>query len=60
MRHDEPCLVHPALRAGRLVSLAEPSPFHAIGLHHADFHPMSDDEVLAALRDAARGRAFES
>ncbi|MDP1899978.1 MAG: phosphoribosyltransferase [Rubrivivax sp.] len=35
-----------------LVCLAEPSPFHAIGLHYIDFHQVGDDEVLAAL-DAA-------
>jgi hypothetical protein len=32
-----------------LVCLAEPEPFHAIGLHYADFHQVSDDEVMAAL-----------
>jgi putative phosphoribosyl transferase len=35
-----------------LVCLAEPFPFHAIGLHYRDFHQVGDDEVLAAL-DAA-------
>ena len=35
-----------------IVCLAEPTPFHAIGLHYVDFHQVSDDEVLAAL-DAA-------
>ncbi len=35
-----------------LVCLAEPEPFHAIGLHYVDFHQVSDDEVLAALDDA--------
>ena len=35
-----------------IVCLAEPFPFHAIGLHYDDFHQVGDDEVLAAL-DAA-------
>lgn len=45
-----------ALRAevDELICLAEPSPFHAIGLYYHDFHQVPDDEVLAAL-DAARG-----
>jgi putative phosphoribosyl transferase len=40
-----------ALRAevDELVCLAEPFPFHAIGLHYRDFHQVGDDEVLAAL-----------
>ncbi len=32
-----------------IVCLAEPYPFHAIGLHYVDFHQVGDDEVLAAL-----------
>jgi putative phosphoribosyl transferase len=36
----------------QLICLAEPSPFHAIGLHYVDFHQVNDDEVLAALRSA--------
>lgn len=44
----------------RLVCLAEPSPFHAIGLHYADFHQLGDDEVLTALREAARSHAAGS
>ena len=44
-----------ALRAevDRVVCLAEPEPFHAIGLHYVDFHQVGDDEVLAALAEAA-------
>lgn len=38
----------------RIVCLAQPEPFYAIGLHYADFHQLSDDEVVAALADAAR------
>lgn len=38
----------------RIVCLAEPDPFRAIGLHYVDFHQVSDDEVIAAL-DAAGG-----
>ena len=32
-----------------LVCLSQPYPFRAIGDHYADFHQVSDDEVLAAL-----------
>lgn len=35
-----------------VICLAEPMPFRAVGLHYADFHQVSDDEVVAALRDA--------
>jgi len=42
--------------ADHVVCLAQPSPFHAVGLHYADFHQVDDDEVLAALQDAARAR----
>lgn len=38
----------------RIVCLAQPEPFYAIGLHYADFHQLSDDEVVAALAEAAR------
>ena len=43
-----------ALRAevDEIVCLAEPYPFHAIGLHYRDFHQVSDDEVLMALDSA--------
>jgi putative phosphoribosyl transferase len=33
----------------RMVCLAEPSPFRAIGLHYDDFEQVSDEEVIAAL-----------
>jgi len=33
-----------------IVCLAQPCPFHAIGLHYVDFHQVSDAEVLAALQ----------
>ena len=33
----------------RIVCLAEPDPFRAIGLHYVDFTQVSDDEVIAAL-----------
>jgi putative phosphoribosyl transferase len=39
-----------------IVCLAQPYPFHAIGLHYVDFHQVGDDEVLAAL-EAARPAA---
>ena len=35
-----------------IVCLAQPYPFHAIGLHYLDFHQVGDDEVLAALQVA--------
>jgi len=36
-----------------LVCLEQPTYFQAVGLHYVDFHQVEDDEVLAALRDAA-------
>jgi len=33
----------------RIVCLATPEPFEAIGLHYRDFHQLSDDEVRAEL-----------
>jgi len=36
--------------ADRIVCLAEPEPFRAIGLHYDDFHQVSDAEVIAALQ----------
>jgi putative phosphoribosyl transferase len=35
--------------ADRVVCLAQPSPFRAVGLHYDDFHQVEDDEVLDAL-----------
>jgi putative phosphoribosyl transferase len=47
-----------AREVDRIVCLAEPDPFRAIGLHYDDFHQVSDEEVIAALDAAARnGRA---
>ena len=37
----------------RVICLAEPHPFRAIGLHYVDFHQVSDEEVIAALKAAA-------
>jgi len=37
----------------RIVCLAEPQPFRAVGLHYLDFHQVEDGEVLAALAAAA-------
>jgi putative phosphoribosyl transferase len=47
-----------ALRAevDDIVCLAEPFPFHAIGLHYVDFHQVGDNEVLAALAAATPAR----
>lgn len=38
-----------AREADLVVCLAEPEPFHAVGLHYADFHQVEDEEVIAAL-----------
>lgn len=38
-----------------VVCLAEPVPFRAVGLHYGDFHQVSDEEVVRALRAAAPG-----
>ena len=38
-----------------LVCLSQPYPFRAIGDHYADFHQVSDDEVLAALGNTSTG-----
>jgi putative phosphoribosyl transferase len=38
--------------ADRVVCLAQPSPFRAVGLHYDDFHQVEDDEVLDALQAA--------
>lgn len=48
-----------ALRAeaDAVVCLAQPDPFHAIGLHYADFHQLPDDEVLAILAAFSPARA---
>jgi putative phosphoribosyl transferase len=50
-----------ALRAeaDEVVCLAQPEPFHAIGLHYADFHQVPDDEVLAILDRFSEARAGE-
>jgi putative phosphoribosyl transferase len=34
-----------------VVCLETPSPFHAVGAHYADFHQVSDDEVVRAMRE---------
>ncbi|WP_284614791.1 acetate--CoA ligase [Aquabacterium humicola] len=41
--------------ADLVVCLEQPVPFIAIGDHYADFHQLSDDEVLAAFDAAAPG-----
>lgn len=40
--------------ADEVVCLAQPEPFHAIGLHYADFHQVPDEEVLAVLDSLPR------
>jgi putative phosphoribosyl transferase len=37
-----------------LVCLSQPPYFYAVGVHYADFHQVSDDEVIATLAMAAR------
>jgi putative phosphoribosyl transferase len=39
----------------RIVCLAEPSPFRAIGLHYRDFEQVSDEEVMALLQACEPG-----
>jgi putative phosphoribosyl transferase len=39
----------------RVVCLAQPEPFYAIGEHYVDFHQLDDKEVVAALAQAAAG-----
>ena len=36
-----------------VVCLAQPQPFHAIGLHYEDFHQLDDAQVLADLETPA-------
>lgn len=38
--------------ADRVVCLATPSPFHAVGLYYQDFASVTDQEVMAALHPA--------
>lgn len=46
-----------AAEVDRIVCLAQPEPFHAIGLHYEDFGQLEDREVLALLaEDARRGK----
>lgn len=40
----------------QVVCLAQPEPFVAVGRHYAEFHQVDDDEVRAALDEAATGR----
>ena len=37
-----------------LVCLQQPEPFYAIGQFYADFHQVSDDEVIGLMRSAAQ------
>jgi predicted phosphoribosyltransferase len=40
-----------------VVCLAEPPGFRSVGEHYAEFPQVDDDEVVAALRAAARPAA---
>lgn len=56
-----PVAAHEALTAlrpqcDRIVCLAEPQPFRAVGLHYTDFHQVDDAEVIAAIDAAAPAR----
>jgi putative phosphoribosyl transferase len=50
-----------ALRAevDDVVCLAQPEPFGAIGYFYLDFHQLTDDEVIALMRQASRGAVKE-
>jgi putative phosphoribosyl transferase len=50
-----------ALRAevDDVVCLAQPEPFGAIGYFYLDFHQLTDDEVIALMRQAPRGAVKE-
>lgn len=43
-------------KTDEIICLSTPEPFHAVGLHYADFAQTSDEEVIALL-DEARGWA---
>jgi putative phosphoribosyl transferase len=45
--HDT--LTQLAREVDRIICLAEPDPFRAVGLHYVDFHQVEDSEVIAAL-----------
>jgi putative phosphoribosyl transferase len=51
--HDT--LTRLAREVDKIVCLAEPVPFRAIGLHYRDFEQLSDEAVITAL-DAAAGQ----
>jgi len=42
--------------ADRFVCLATPSPFYAVGAYYEDFRQLTDDDMIAILRDVARGK----
>jgi putative phosphoribosyl transferase len=43
--------------ADRVICLSTPEPFHAVGLHYADFEQTTDEEVIRLLAEADRIRA---
>jgi putative phosphoribosyl transferase len=45
-----------AREADRVVCLSEPAGFRALGFHYRDFPQLTDDEVIAALRDAGQDK----
>ncbi len=56
--HDT--LMELSREADRVVCLAEPEPFRAVGMHYADFHQVDDDEVVASLAAALQPGAVSS
>ena len=51
LRRRKPARLILAVRAevDDIICLAQPDPFHAVGLHYLDFRQVDDDEVRAAL-----------
>ena len=47
------------LEVDDVVCLAQPEPFGAIGYFYLDFHQLTDDEVIALMRQAPRGAVEE-
>jgi len=45
-----------SLEADKVVCLSQPTRFHALGYHYRAFPQLTDEEVVEALQEAARGR----
>ena len=46
--------------ADEIICLAKPQPFYAISPHYADFHQVSDEEVIALLEQANKTKIEEN